>query len=216
MIIRSGGVRALPAVALVLTFGAGCRRGPITDGETPTSGYKPVDGRTLTVPLQYQPTQQPSGSYGVVRGEVFVQAVDDRTEKGAIGQNTEKAAAVPVVAADDPAAFVKSVVVRQLQSLGATVREQRAESTAQLVLHLTTFWVNETNRYRAEVRVRAEVLDPSGERRWEGVVVGTASNFGRSLSVVNYQETFSNATLQAADRLLSDPACTVALAKRDP
>lgn len=133
-----------------------------------------------------------------------------------MSENTEKAAAVPVVAADDPAAFVKSVVVRQLRSLGATVREQSAGSTARLVLHLTNFWVNETNRYRGEVRVRAEVLDPSGERRWEGVVVGTASNFGRSLSVVNYQETFSNATLQAADRLLSDPACTAALAKRDP
>ncbi len=216
MVIQGIRRSKLLPLALVTAFVGGCRRGPITAENGSSAGLRPRTGRPpVTVPLHYRPTQTRSGVYAPVRASVFVQALDERAQKDAIGQNTEKSEAVSVVTEDEPADFVKGVVVRQLQSLGAAVTNRQAGSSAQLVLRLTNFWVNETNRYNAEVTMLAQVLDAKGQKRWEGVVTGSGSNFGRSLKVVNYQETFSNAAMQAADKLLSDRACAAALAARD-
>jgi hypothetical protein len=161
----------------------------------------------LTVPLDYRPdtSLQPAvnltGTQGV---KLYLEVLDERPDKTRIGENVEDEPPRPIFAGPpEPAEFVRNAVAHELSGVGIIVVPERAQAGRTLTLHLIRFWCAESSVYDADVRANADVMD-GGKSLWSAVVIGTKRNFGRSLSVLNYQETFSGAVLEMTQRLVSD------------
>lgn len=165
----------------------------------------------MTIPLMYKPdTSAVSGVMTPIRQSTFVVVVDNREKKNAIGQNSEEGV-LPVFTKDDPAAFVRDVVVRAINARGGTVVTEKSRAQRVLAVTLTSFWTEEKNTYEAMIRAKAEVLDSSGKSLWDGLVTGTGTNFGKSYSAENYQEVYSKAADDFADKLLNSPGVVATL-----
>jgi hypothetical protein len=162
-------------------------------------GKGPVD-----VELEYRPTDL-AGAYNgaALVSPVYVEVQDKRQVKDDIGKNIEGSIPIRVFTADDPAAFVKQVMVERLRAAGTTVTEDRKEAKRSIVATLDKFWCNESDKYRTQVETTVQVLGAGGEPLSKGVVTGTNTRFGRSRSDENYQESFSDATLDMVEHLLS-------------
>ena len=165
----------------------------------------------LTVPLQYRVPQAPSSVQTPMKGTIGVVVTDQREKKDAIGQNIEQAAPTVVLTSDDPSAFVRGVVVQQVQSRGAAVAPAGTPATRQIALQLTNFYCTESNMYRSAVQFKAQVLGEDGKVLWDGVVSGAAETWGSSYKAENYQQTLSDATSDAVTSLLNNAGLMAAL-----
>lgn len=175
------------------------------------TGCKPASMGPLTVPLQYRTPEGASSVQPMTKGEVAVVVTDQREKKDVIGQNIEEVTPKVVLTSDDPAAFVRGVVVRQLQTRGATIAAAGTPARRQVVVQLTNFYCTESNMYRSSVVFKAQVFGEDGKPMWDGLVSGTAETWGRSYKAEDYQETLSDATSDAVAHLLSTPGVVAAL-----
>jgi hypothetical protein len=174
---------------------------------------------SLTVPLAFHPEREVPGRYPFVTAapslKLFVAPVsDDRADKTKIGENTEVAGIPPrpiYSAGATPAEFVGSVLARELSSVGmAPVPEPQANRV--LSVRLVRFYTTESTRYFTDVAATAEVRDAAGRVLWSGQSAGQSDRFGRSLSPENYNEGFSDATLQMVSGIVNDPGFRKAIA----
>ena len=165
----------------------------------------------LTIPLQYRATDVASSVQAPMTGTVSVIVTDQRDKKDAIGQNIEDPMPKPVLTRDDPAAFVRGVVVQQLQSRGAMIVPTGTPVTRQIALQLFNFYTTESNMYRTAVQLRAQVLGEGGKVLLAGVLNGANEKWGSSYKAENYQESLSDATSDAVMSLLNDPGFVAAL-----
>ena len=93
-------------------------------------------------------------------------------------------------------------------------RRKSSRSCGVIAIELRKFWAEEAPSYRGEVIIAAEVRDKGGRRLWgKEIVAGQGDNTGRSLSVVNYNETLSDATRRMMGTLLGNPAFMKALTR---
>lgn len=199
---RAGKVTTMVAAGVVFLAIAGCAK--------PTQ---------LTVPLVDRPTDRLnlSAFAGALPMDSKIRiavgpVTDARTEKTAIGVNAEDPVKVPIHAfGTEPAAFVQASVARCLADAGLNVVQADGSPTRVLKLELIRFWVEETRRYRTEVRAKATLAKADGATLWEGLVNGANTRFGRILSIENYQEAVSDATLQMTQGLLANPGFQNAL-----
>ncbi len=76
------------------------------------------------------------------------------------------------------------------------------------------FWTVETTRYHTQTELRVEVRDAGGKVTFSKVIAGVGKNFGRSLSEVNYNESFSDSLVMIVDFLLGDPEFLQGLAEK--
>ena len=160
----------------------------------------------VNVPLVFRPTETIGVISGVGLDQPMVVIVQDsRDQKQDIGANVEKAQPLRVYTNDDPAGFVRNVLVEKLHGAGATIVPDSSKAKRTVQLNLTRFWCNEGDTYQTEVTSTAMVLDAGGKQLWKAVVSGSNSRFGRSHSAENYQECFSDATLQMVGNLLTNP-----------
>ena len=194
---------ALVALAAVLLAGAG------------GCGKK---ASSVTVPMKFRPTSQMN--MNTFAGElpestVFVAPVTDaRDRKDQVGENLEDKNPVPVFASGtEPTEFVRGVMNSLLTRAGLQVGQDQGQADRVLITDLHHFWTKETNTYEAEVRATVTVQDGGGRQLWKGTVNGTAERFGRSLKAENYQEVFSDATLEMIEGLLNNPGFRAALGK---
>jgi hypothetical protein len=165
-----------------------------------------------TIPLVFRPDRQAHADYRPLRPSPSLRlslapVADERADKKAIGENTEveKKPARPVYGSGpSPAEFVGSILSRELVGAGLTPVPESAQSNRVLAVRLTHFYTTESNRYNTDVRATAEVRDGSGHVLWTGQSAGQSSRFGRSLSAENYNQGFSDATLQMIGGLLND------------
>ena len=190
---RAAARAGLFALLVVLLGGAGCRT---------TS--------SLDVPLSYRPTDTPEihwkqGQLDPLK--VYLAPAEDlRADKHAIGVNLECSAPVPISAAagSDPAKFVHDVFAREMRAAGLLMVDD-AESADRVVnLSLTRFWCDETRDYNGVVSVLVEVKNKNGKTLMREPVTGDSKRFGLSLSGENYNETFSDSTMEAAESMLND------------
>jgi hypothetical protein len=196
-------------IALAACLLAGCA--------APYSGPNPKTTGEMRVPLVPRPTEVGySGEVPLNLGKLWVEVQDTRDNKDQIGQNieNENKPAIKVLAGDgdSPAVFVQKMVNKQLKDLGAPMAESRDAAERCITLKLTHFWVEEAPGYRAAVHFTAEVT-ASGKTAWRGSLVGDNSRFGRSLSTDNYQETITDATTHAINKLLAEPGFRAAISK---
>ncbi len=127
---------------------------------------------------------------------------DMRQQPELIAENREKATPRPVTTKDDVGAFVMTHMRRIFYRAGLTT----VDSGGDVVIsgEVRQFFVEETDTYKASVVIRLTVRNSAGAALWEGDVSGSASTFGRSYSMVNYDQVLSDSIIDATATLLKD------------
>jgi hypothetical protein len=171
------------------------------------------------IPLQWLPT---SHFEALKAGKHYaltysIEFVDDRDNKVLIGQNIEKQKRGEVVDIKTADSVTKWCTVNTVGVLKQNGFKVSAEDSAdvKIVFHLAKFFVVEDNMYNGEFELRVEAFDKSGKNIWIGTTKGSSSRFGRSLKPQNYNETFSDALLDAVSALFKEQSFISALIPTD-
>jgi hypothetical protein len=164
----------------------------------------------LVVPLESRPTESIQVSGGLPLDQtikIFVAPVEDvRPDKDRIGSNNEEAIAIPIKNGSKmPAEFVRDSFAQEFSNLGLHVVES-GDATRVVKIKLQRFWAQETDKYMGSVTASISVTGALGTDVFSGVYTGTGDNFGRSLSVENYQETYTRAVQKLIENVVNDPA----------
>jgi hypothetical protein len=168
--------------------------------------------KDLTVPLAFHPERERAGQYIPIAGSPgarlnLLPVADDRPDKTRIGENTElngKPSRPILASGQSPAEFVGSILARELASAGLPAADP-AQANRALQVRLTEFFTTESTRYNTSVRAAVELRDASGGVLWSAPIIGQSDRFGNSLSPENYNEGFSDATLQLAQQIINNP-----------
>ena len=225
----NNGMIAVSATSAVLLL-AGCAMtgsSGTTASTTPASTSKPAataaaparkPDRLENIPLVWKPTTSVAklGAIdlsGLSNTKLQIDPVaDSRSERGFIGQNSEKQPARKVTTQDSVAAFATEHMKKLFSSGGISVVD--SGGTAVLKSEIQQFFVDETETYKGDVRFKITVTDAGGKVVWNGITGGTATRFGRSYKADNYYETLSDSLIEAVFNLLQNPGFRAALAGR--
>src|SRR6266850_2316671 len=160
------------------------------------------------IKLLWKPTTTLSKLGGIdpngIKVKIQLQLLTDARDNAAlIGENREKANAPKKVSTQENVpAFVTDKLKKVFTDGGLSV----VDSGADVVLggELQKFFVEETNEYSGELRIKFTAKNPSGRELWTGSILGHASNFGRSYKDENYYETLSNSIVDTTVVLFRD------------
>jgi hypothetical protein len=169
------------------------------------------------IKLLWKPTTTLSKLGGIdpngIKVKIQLQPLADARDNAAlIGENREKANAPKKVSTQENVpAFVTDKLKKVIADAGVSV----VEGGGDVVLsgELQKFFVEETNEYSGELRIKFTAKNPSGKELWTGSILGHASNFGRSYNDNNYYETLSNSIVDATVVLFRDAGLRKALAQ---
>ena len=137
---------------------------------------------------------------------------DNRENSGFIGQNRDRLPVRKVTTNEDVARFVTYQMKSIMSGLGLKV----VESGGDVILkgEIRKFFVEETNRYNAEVQLQATVTDANGKIVWAVATTGSSSRFGISYKADNYYEVLSDALIGATHELVHNPGFRKALTEK--
>jgi hypothetical protein len=161
------------------------------------------------IPLAWKPTspiseRAPLDLKGLEGIKLQVDPFTDKREDPAfIGRSMNKVPLRKVTTNDDVARFVTYQVKLLMSGLGLKV----VESGGDVILkgEIRRFFVEETNRYNAEVELQATFTDANGKILWVVATTGTSSRFGMAYKADNYYEVLSDALIGATHELVQNP-----------
>jgi predicted RNA-binding protein with PUA domain len=177
-----------------------------------------ADGPSLSTPLVWKPTSILSATTEKLNLTPFVNVriaflplVDNRKDKGLLGENREKPQVRFVQTPDAVAPFVSAHLLDLMKEPGLPVTDKADGATLVVSGELLRFSVIEKDTYEGEFRALLQIR--SGDKLvWKGMAVGRATRFGRSYKLENYHEVLSDCLVEAASRLLSDEVFVSVLA----
>lgn len=183
---------------------AGCGHMPLNSG-----------ANTSAIPLVWKPTTSMAlgGTIdltGRTNARLRVEVTDNRTDPGFIGRNTEKLPPRKVTTTDSVVAFVAEHMKQLISGTGVT--EVDDAGTVILKAEIQQFFVEETEIYSGDVRLKVTLVNRSGHSVWSGITSGTSIRFGRSYSAENYYETLSDSLVDAVHNLMQSATFRTALA----
>lgn len=156
------------------------------------------------VSLQWKPSA--NANFGVVevtgRKFSFETFKDVRQRPELIAENREKATPRLVTTKDDVGAFVTTHMRQIFDRGGLTTVDSGGDAVVSG--EVRQFFVDETDTYKANVVVHLTIRNGAGAVLWDGDVSGSASTFGRSYSMENYNQVLSDSVIDATAALLSD------------
>lgn len=165
------------------------------------------------VSLQWQPSAD--ASLGVVQSSThkfsFQNFADVRQQPALIAENREKATPRTVTTKDDIGVFVATHMREVFERGGLTTVDRDGDVVVSGTVR--QFFVEETDTYKASVVVHLILRNSAGRDLWEGDVSGSASTFGRSYSMENYNQVLSDSVIDATATLLKDHDFRSALSK---
>jgi hypothetical protein len=147
--------------------------------------------------------------------QIFV--TDHRANPTVIGQRYEEgtpSVLYPIQLQGDTAAYVRNALGTRLQQSGAnapnTSRETLVVELLQLMIDEKIFYNSE---YNAQTNFQAAIWRPDNTVQpcWQRQIIATASNYGKSASIVNYQETLDRLMDAAISELVKAPGFAEAL-----
>jgi hypothetical protein len=173
------------------------------------------DSNASAIPLVWKPTTSmvPGGTIdltGRANARLRVEVTDNRSDPGFIGRNSEKLPPRKVTTPDSVAAFVNEHMKQLISSAGAI--EVDDAGTVILKTEVQQFFVEETETYNGDVRLKVILVNSSGDPVWTGITSGTSIRFGRSYSPANYYETLSDSLIDAVHNLMQSETFRAALA----
>lgn len=173
------------------------------------------------VRLAYTPTttlgdKDPIDLSGAFKVKIRVGPFTDaRAQTDRIGENREdadKGRIRPVTTRDDVAAWVRARVADELGRYGLTVVEQGEDVL--LTGDIRRFFVTEDSTYESDVGILISLYDESAKELWQGMANGTATRWGRSYKLENYEESWSDGLFEAIYSLVSSGEFRSALRER--
>jgi len=137
---------------------------------------------------------------------------DKREDPAFIGNSMNKVPFRKVTTNENVARFVTYQVKLLMSGLGLKV----VESGGDVILKsdIRKFFVEETNRYNAEVELQAIFTDANGKILWAVATTGTSSRFGMAYKADNYFEVLSDALIGATHQLVHNPGFRKALTEK--
>ena len=137
---------------------------------------------------------------------------DKREAPAFIGRNTNKVPVRKVTTNEDVARFVTYQMKSLMSGLGLKV----VESGGDVILkgEIRKFFVEEANRYNADVELQVTLTDANGRILWVVATSGSSSRFGISYKAGNYYEVLSDALIGAAHELVHNPGFRKALTEK--
>jgi hypothetical protein len=166
----------------------------------------------MSIPLRWAPTKEhhiPAASADALRQQAIrVDRFEDVRSDRTIGKNTEtrindqQKGDWLVSTTDDVGPFL-SARFKDVLATSAIVAVE-ADATRVIKAQVQRFFVTEGSSYKADVVVHFVVEDGAGRTLWQGVAEGHADQWGRSYHAENYQESLSNAFLEATDALFGN------------
>jgi hypothetical protein len=166
------------------------------------------------IPLVWKPTSSLSMAgaidlTGRSNARLRIEVTDNRNNSGFIGRNTEKLPPRNVTTPDNVAAFVSEHLSQLISDSGLT--EVDSAGTVILKAEILQFFVEETEIYNGDVRLKVTLIDRGGNSVWTGITSGTSTRFGRSYSAENYYETLSDSLIGAVRHLMQNTSFRGAL-----
>ena len=167
------------------------------------------------IDLDWRPTEGTSMRYGLQTLKKFVFSTgtftDERKDTAIIGRN--KQYANPRLVTTD-----ESVSQWCCQTFKKVLKDNKIDfDSSQYDVMLSgivqEFTVTETSTYNAVITIKFKALSKSGDLLWEQPVTGTASNWGTSYKLENYQECYSNAYVETLRNLVSSDTFQNAIKK---
>jgi len=156
------------------------------------------------VSLQWSPSAD--ATFGAVQASdhkfSFATFKDMRQQPELIAENREKATPLQVTTKDDVGVFVATHMRQMFERAGLTTLDSGGDVVVSG--EVQQFFVEETNTYKASVVVRVAVRNTRGRVLWAGNVSGSASTFGRSYSMENYDQVLSDSIINATVTLFKD------------
>ncbi|MEO8156595.1 MAG: hypothetical protein ABI648_02280 [Betaproteobacteria bacterium] len=173
------------------------------------------DADTATIPLVWKPTTSMATAgtrelTGKAPPALRIEVTDSRSELQVIGRNTEKLQPRMVTTPDNVAAFVSKHVAELIDGTGVT--EVNSNGTLLLKTEVVHFFVEETEIYSGDVRLKVTLIDGGGNALWTGITNGASVRFGRSFSAENYEQTLSDSLVEAVRNLMQSSSFRRALA----
>jgi len=173
---------------------AGCSHMPMNDGDTGS-----------VIPLVWKPTTSMAQSgtielTGRANARIRVEVTDSRGDPGLIGRNSEKLPPRKVTTPDSVKAFVNEHLSQLISGTG--VIDVDNSGPVILKADIQQFFVEETQTYNGDVRLKVTLTDSSGRSVWTGLTSGASMRFGRSYSAENYYETLSDSLVDAVRNLM--------------
>ncbi len=170
--------------------------------------------KVSTIPLVWKPTTTLNKAgvtemTGRANVPVRVEVTDNRPDTKAIGRNSEELPPRKVTTSDDVAAFVNDNLSQLLAGSGLT--EIDSSGSAVLKAEIQRFFVEESNTYRGDVRLKFTLVDASGNNVWTGIASGASTRFGRSYRAENYYEVLSDSLVDAVRQLTRNESFRSAL-----
>ena len=95
---------------------------------------------------------------------------------------------------------------------GTGVTDVSSNGTVILKAEVLQFFVDESETYRGDVRLKVTLINSSGNTLWTGITSGASIRFGRSFSAENYDETLSDSLVEAVRNLMQNANVRGALA----
>jgi hypothetical protein len=167
------------------------------------------------IPLVWKPTASVAQSgtidlTGRANARIRVEVTDNRNDPGLIGRNSEKLPTRKVTAPDSVRGFVSEHLSQLISGTG--VIDVDNSGPVILTADIQQFFVEETEIYTGDVRLKVTLTDSSGRSVWTGLTGGTSMRFGRSYSAENYYETLSDSLVDAVRNLMQSATFRNALA----
>jgi hypothetical protein len=183
---------------------AGCSHMGMNDGDSGSA-----------IPLVWKPTTSMAQSgtielTGRANARVRVEVTDSRDDPALIGRNSEKLPPRKVTTPDSVRAFVNEHLSQLIS--GAGVIDVDNSGPVILKADIQQFFVEETETYSGDVRLKVTLTDSSGRSVWTGLTSGASMRFGRSYSAENYYEALSDSLVDAVRNLMRSATFRDALA----
>jgi len=183
--------------------------------------------RMQNVSLTWRPTEEialpdviaiPPGSAGLATVRIEIKALTDtRQNPQRIGENREDVSnggcVYPVIAHNDIVVWTTDRFRYLMQRLGLGVVE--GEGDVVISGELRQFFVTETHTYAGEIGLKIDVTSTTGKALWSGLVTGSNGHWGKSYKLENYEETLSDALIDAVKNLTADQGFFRAISVKD-
>jgi uncharacterized lipoprotein YajG len=168
-----------------------------------------VEAEEKVIDLQYKPKEKVKVHLkNAPTVKIFFEEVKDtRSQPREIGENQEdKENKIKIVTPKDDGArhFVLLVLKKEFRNKGFKVENKPDKAQKIIIATLLKFWTVEESRYNSETLLEVELRDKIGEGSFKKTYSGTGTNFGRSLSEENYNESFSDAIARIVETVFSD------------
>ncbi len=178
-----------------------------------------VSAKELEIELKYMPRDKVNVRPKEVSPlKIYFEAVEDnRSQPRRIGENIEdKNKKVQIVTPDADAAsqLIRTVLKNEFKNKGFAIEDSFDRGQKIIQTTLEKFWTLEESRYNSVTQLRVEVREKSGEVSFRRIYSTTGSNSGRSLSEVNYNESYSDALARMVEKLFSDSEFLRVLAEK--